>query len=206
MSRIAGQITTIPVLFPPESFSTGFLACFYLSWLWANFSSLPFLSTQHSDVLPSSSSNTKLESIFPHDLLVPHRNIDLLTSDRLPVSLAGMFVHIVQHLTGSNVGFRGIWSCFSFCQNSSIIPDLFFDSCHPLSGECSCKAGWAGLYCNETCTPGFYGESCHLVCHCQNGADCDSITGKCTCGPGYMVSSDLLLSLLLFVAQLARCS
>lgn len=63
-----------------------------------------------------------------------------------------------------------------------------FPSCHPLSGECSCKAGWAGLYCNETCPPGYYGEGCQLTCSCENGADCDSITGKCMCAPGYMVS------------------
>ncbi|KFQ38797.1 Multiple epidermal growth factor-like domains protein 10, partial [Mesitornis unicolor] len=57
--------------------------------------------------------------------------------------------------------------------------------CHPLSGECSCKAGWAGLYCNETCPAGYYGEGCQLPCPCHNGADCDSITGKCVCAPGY---------------------
>ncbi|KAJ7424510.1 hypothetical protein WISP_28334 [Willisornis vidua] len=58
-------------------------------------------------------------------------------------------------------------------------------SCHPMSGECSCKPGWSGLYCNETCSPGFYGESCQQICSCQNGADCDSVTGKCTCAPGF---------------------
>ncbi|KFP72156.1 Multiple epidermal growth factor-like domains protein 10, partial [Podiceps cristatus] len=57
--------------------------------------------------------------------------------------------------------------------------------CHPMSGECSCKPGWSGLYCNETCSPGFYGESCQQICSCQNGADCDSVTGKCTCAPGF---------------------
>lgn len=61
-------------------------------------------------------------------------------------------------------------------------------SCHPLSGECSCKAGWAGLYCNETCPVGFYGEGCQVPCPCHNGADCDSITGSCICAPGFMVS------------------
>eukprot|EP00069_Balaena_mysticetus_P011714 bmy_21424T0 len=58
-------------------------------------------------------------------------------------------------------------------------------SCHPMSGECACKPGWSGLYCNETCSPGFYGEACQQICSCQNGADCDSVTGKCTCAPGF---------------------
>ncbi|KAI3361809.1 hypothetical protein L3Q82_001966 [Scortum barcoo] len=58
-------------------------------------------------------------------------------------------------------------------------------SCHPMSGECTCQPGWSGLYCNETCTPGFYGESCQQVCQCQNGADCHSVTGECICAPGF---------------------
>ena len=62
-------------------------------------------------------------------------------------------------------------------------------SCHPLSGECSCSAGWTGLYCNETCPPGYYGEGCMLPCSCTNGADCDPITGACVCAPGFMVSA-----------------
>ncbi|KAG5834122.1 hypothetical protein ANANG_G00258020 [Anguilla anguilla] len=58
-------------------------------------------------------------------------------------------------------------------------------SCHPMSGECSCHPGWSGLYCNETCAPGFFGESCRQVCQCQNGADCRSVTGECVCAPGF---------------------
>ncbi|KAL7988821.1 hypothetical protein Chor_007740, partial [Crotalus horridus] len=58
-------------------------------------------------------------------------------------------------------------------------------SCHPMSGECFCKAGWSGLSCNESCSPGFYGESCQQICSCRNGADCDSVTGKCICAPGF---------------------
>ncbi|KAK4820737.1 hypothetical protein QYF61_004418, partial [Mycteria americana] len=102
------------------------------------------------------------------------------------------------HVNGAcmcDPGFKGI-----YCQER-MCPEGFYGlkcnkrcpcnitntlSCHPLSGECSCKVGWAGLYCNETCPPGYYGEGCQLTCPCQNGADCDSITGKCTCAPGYM--------------------
>lgn len=61
-------------------------------------------------------------------------------------------------------------------------------SCHPLSGECTCSAGWTGLYCNETCPPGYYGEGCKLSCSCANGADCHPVTGACICAPGFMVS------------------
>lgn len=61
-------------------------------------------------------------------------------------------------------------------------------SCHPLSGECTCSAGWAGLYCNETCPSGYHGEGCMLPCSCTNGADCHPFTGACTCAPGFMVS------------------
>ncbi|TNM90593.1 hypothetical protein fugu_002882 [Takifugu bimaculatus] len=59
-------------------------------------------------------------------------------------------------------------------------------SCHPLSGECSCAAGWTGLFCNETCPAGYHGEGCRDICSCTNGADCDGVTGACLCAPGYL--------------------
>lgn len=65
-------------------------------------------------------------------------------------------------------------------------------SCHPLSGECSCTGGWTGLYCNETCPPGYYGEACMLPCSCSNGADCHPVTGACVCAPGFMVSASFM--------------
>lgn len=70
-------------------------------------------------------------------------------------------------------------------------------SCHPLTGECSCEAGWTGLYCNETCAPGFYGEACREVCSCQNGADCHSVSGECVCAPGFQVQTWMLSCLVL---------
>lgn len=68
-------------------------------------------------------------------------------------------------------------------------------SCHPLSGECTCSAGWTGLYCNETCSPGFYGKGCMLTCSCSNGADCHPVTGACVCAPGFTVSAHLFFFL-----------
>lgn len=66
--------------------------------------------------------------------------------------------------------------------------NAFASSCHPLSGECTCAAGWTGLFCDESCPAAYYGEGCKEMCACANGADCDGITGMCTCAPGYIVS------------------
>lgn len=89
-----------------------------------------------------------------------------------------------------------LWPCswrksWNFSSFRLWFPHLSFSlcrSCHPLSGECTCSVGWTGLYCNETCPPGYYGEGCMLPCSCTNGADCHPVTGTCTCAPGYMVS------------------
>ncbi|KAJ6662864.1 hypothetical protein lerEdw1_011068 [Lerista edwardsae] len=35
------------------------------------------------------------------------------------------------------------------------------------------------------CPAAFYGENCANVCQCQNGADCDHVTGQCTCRTGF---------------------
>ncbi|XP_064201687.1 platelet endothelial aggregation receptor 1-like [Anguilla rostrata] len=58
-------------------------------------------------------------------------------------------------------------------------------SCHPMKGECTCRPGWAGLSCNETCPQGFYGHGCQDTCLCLSGGVCDSVTGRCQCAPGY---------------------
>lgn len=81
------------------------------------------------------------------------------------------------------------------CTSSACSCSIFFApccSCHPLSGECSCTGGWTGLYCNETCPPGYYGEVCMLPCSCSNGADCHPVTGACVCAPGFMVSASFM--------------
>lgn len=36
------------------------------------------------------------------------------------------------------------------------------------------------------CPAGFYGSHCAEVCRCQNGADCDHITGQCSCRTGFI--------------------
>lgn len=36
------------------------------------------------------------------------------------------------------------------------------------------------------CPSGFYGKDCSEVCRCQNGADCDHITGQCVCRTGFI--------------------
>lgn len=36
------------------------------------------------------------------------------------------------------------------------------------------------------CPLGFFGKDCSQSCQCQNGADCDHISGQCTCRRGFM--------------------
>lgn len=36
------------------------------------------------------------------------------------------------------------------------------------------------------CPLGFYGKECSQICQCRNGADCDHISGECTCRTGFM--------------------
>lgn len=75
-----------------------------------------------------------------------------------------------------------------FKKTDFFLSSLLLLSCHPLSGQCICAPGWAGLFCNETCPAGYFGESCREPCICMNGADCDGVSGTCTCAPGFMVS------------------
>lgn len=36
------------------------------------------------------------------------------------------------------------------------------------------------------CPLSFYGKDCSQTCQCKNGADCEHISGKCTCRTGFM--------------------
>ncbi|CAG5867095.1 unnamed protein product [Menidia menidia] len=42
------------------------------------------------------------------------------------------------------------------------------------------------MYCTQRCPLGFYGRDCSEACRCRNGADCDHISGQCTCRTGFM--------------------
>lgn len=60
-------------------------------------------------------------------------------------------------------------------------------SCHPMSGECSCQPGWAGLHCNESCPLDTHGPGCREHCLCLHGGLCQPDSGLCRCAPGYTV-------------------
>ncbi|KAG7226079.1 hypothetical protein INR49_018689 [Caranx melampygus] len=45
------------------------------------------------------------------------------------------------------------------------------------------KRSDSGLF--AVCANGTYGPGCVQQCQCQNGADCDHVSGACTCSPGY---------------------
>ncbi|XP_054283761.1 integumentary mucin C.1-like [Macrosteles quadrilineatus] len=46
--------------------------------------------------------------------------------------------------------------------------------------KCSCKPGFVGTHCNQTCQTGKWGERCSEACVCRVGEDCDPVTGNCT--------------------------
>ncbi|PWA24947.1 hypothetical protein CCH79_00015498 [Gambusia affinis] len=71
------------------------------------------------------------------------------------------------------------------CEHKCLCEEKHTLSCHPMKGECTCQPGWAGLFCNETCPHGFYGDGCMEPCLCVNGGVCDSATGRCHCSPGF---------------------
>lgn len=56
-----------------------------------------------------------------------------------------------------------------------------------MSGECSCRPGWAGLHCNETCPHDTHGPGCQEHCLCLHGGVCQPDSGLCRCAPGYTV-------------------
>ncbi|XP_055859523.1 fibrillin-1-like isoform X4 [Biomphalaria glabrata] len=73
----------------------------------------------------------------------------------------------------------------SFCTNSN-------ESCHNLNGsaECICKVGYYRPTTSDACQacdPTHYGPNCAHQCSCMvaNTADCDDVSGTCTCKPSW---------------------
>lgn len=50
-------------------------------------------------------------------------------------------------------------------------------------GSCSCKPGFMGDKCNNTCKFGHYGRNCSHMCDCHwsSTESCDRETGECNC-------------------------
>ncbi|CAG0900959.1 unnamed protein product, partial [Cyprideis torosa] len=90
-------------------------------------------------------------------------------------------------------------------------------SCHPVTGECTCSAGyqvgwagyqvgwagyqvgWAGYqgkHCESRCDSWTYGLRCSQPCDCDaDGAEgCDPATGTCICKPGFRDNHQLDLT------------
>lgn len=42
------------------------------------------------------------------------------------------------------------------------------------------------VYAHSECPEGFFGQDCLDECLCQNGAECDFITGMCNCTIGFV--------------------
>lgn len=91
--------------------------------------------------------------------------------------------------------------CISGCSSTSYTGDNCdtmcgsncLESCSNTGGICTltlnntrCKAGYQGLYCNETCSSSTYGIDCAFNCsaNCETRT-CDTMVGHCTCKPGY---------------------
>ncbi|KAK3546887.1 hypothetical protein QTP86_003815 [Hemibagrus guttatus] len=82
----------------------------------------------------------------------------------------------------------------STCQpckcNDNLDPNMLFNDCHTVTGEChGCMYNTAGPHC-EICAPGFYGDAITAKnctkCNCSpcGTASCDPHTGQCHCKPG----------------------
>ncbi|KAG1933974.1 laminin subunit alpha-5 [Pimephales promelas] len=81
-------------------------------------------------------------------------------------------------------------SCKKCDCNGNSDPNLIFNECNNMTGQClNCWANTAGDNC-ERCAPGFYGEAISAKdcreCQCNKcgTASCDDRTGVCHCKPG----------------------
>ncbi|KAI4885445.1 hypothetical protein NFI96_026270 [Prochilodus magdalenae] len=81
-------------------------------------------------------------------------------------------------------------SCKRCDCNGNSDPNLIFNECHNMTGQClHCWANTAGHNC-EKCAPGYYGDAISAKdcreCQCNKcgTASCDDRTGVCHCKPG----------------------
>ena len=77
------------------------------------------------------------------------------------------------------------WICFEKFWYLMMISYYNF-RCHPWTGACICKPGYAGSHCHRPCPTYTWGKDCRNVCDCQNYAFCNGTDGTCTCSPGYL--------------------
>ena len=47
----------------------------------------------------------------------------------------------------------------------------------------------------SACPPGKWGEDCGNECPCLNGAQCDPLSGDCTCTPGWHGNVDVMFNM-----------
>lgn len=57
----------------------------------------------------------------------------------------------------------------------------------PVTGECSCPAGWRGQQCEVPCDNNTFGLGCAYTCSCHpdHSRGCDHVTGECSCRQGW---------------------
>lgn len=53
-------------------------------------------------------------------------------------------------------------------------------------GSCTCTAGWTGRHCQLICPEGTYGLDCSETCTCENDAYCRPDDGQCECMDGWI--------------------
>ena len=74
--------------------------------------------------------------------------------------------------TKVKINLQNIWLCQKF--NGGLEPSNFLISIFQ-----------TGKQCNIKCPYGSYGQNCTEACNCQNGGNCDHISGACNCTPGW---------------------
>lgn len=60
---------------------------------------------------------------------------------------------------------------------------------HQTVAPLTCAGSYPCFVSISGCPIGFFGPQCTEVCRCQNGADCDHISGQCSCRTGFIGQS-----------------